>query len=159
MSLPPLKGLKSLNRKLERIAKDAPEAAVKACFAGALVIEGEAKQRCPVDTGMLRGSITSERIPRGAQVGPHTEYAAYVEYGTRHMAAQPPERPLPGIEQERNRIRRQPVRPGHDQKPKRMRPDQRLLGRQVVDGKMRRTVHGRALGSRNPARLAIPARP
>jgi len=89
VSLPPLKGLKSLNRKLERIAKDAPEAAVKACFAGALVIEGEAKQRCPVDTGMLRGSITSERIPRGAQVGPHTEYAAYVEYGTRHMAAQP----------------------------------------------------------------------
>jgi len=89
VSLPPLKGLKSLDRKLASIAKAAPRAAERACLPAALLIEGAAKERCPVNTGMLRESITSARIPRGAQVGPHTDYAAYVEYGTRHMAAQP----------------------------------------------------------------------
>lgn len=100
MSLPPLKGLKSLNRKMERIAKAVPGAAEDACLKGALLIEGEAKQRCPVRTGMLRNSIASERIPRGAQVGPHTEYAAYVEYGTYRMSAQPYMRPAVFIQKD-----------------------------------------------------------
>lgn len=61
-------------------------------------IEGEAKQLCPVDTGALQASISTE-ITRGiqnmvaggslassmfgvsARVAPHQFYAAYVEFG------------------------------------------------------------------------------
>ena len=102
MSLPPLKGLKSLDRKLASIAKAAPRAAERACLPAALLIEGAAKERCPVNTGMLRESITSARIPRGAQVGPHTDYAAYVEYGTRYMRPRP--YMAPAIEAKRDEV-------------------------------------------------------
>lgn len=42
-------------------------------------------------TGTLKRSIRMEIRDGGytAAVGPHTEYAGYVEYGTRHMEAQP----------------------------------------------------------------------
>jgi len=55
-----------------------------------LIIEREAKKRCPVDTGLLRSSITPvvESWASG-YVGTNTEYAPYVEYGTKHAAAQP----------------------------------------------------------------------
>ena len=55
-----------------------------------LLVEGEAKKLCPVDTGLLRASITPviESWAAG-YVGTNTHYAPYVEYGTRKMAAQP----------------------------------------------------------------------
>ena len=55
-----------------------------------LLVEGEAKKRCAVDTGKLRASITPviESWAAG-YVGTNTAYAPYVEYGTRNMAAQP----------------------------------------------------------------------
>ena len=53
---------------------------------GAGVIEGEAKRRCPVDTGRLRASITTETSIDEDQVialvGTNVEYATAVEYGT-----------------------------------------------------------------------------
>lgn len=53
-------------------------------------IEGGAKQRAPVDTGHLRNSIQAQRTGDAeAEVTVGAEYAGYVEYGTRHMAAQP----------------------------------------------------------------------
>ena len=70
----------------------------------AKLVEGEAISRCPVDTGALVSSITSE-VTCGIQnagngsslarslfsvsaiVAPHTEYAAYVEYGTGQRGA------------------------------------------------------------------------
>lgn len=54
-------------------------------------IESAAKKACPVNTGRLRASITHEVSAEGkevvARVGTNVEYAAYVEFGTRHMPA------------------------------------------------------------------------
>ena len=54
-------------------------------------MQQKAQRLVPVDTGTLKRSITLEITDGGmaAEVEPHTEYAAYVEYGTRKMAAQP----------------------------------------------------------------------
>ncbi len=50
------------------------------------LIEQTAKLYCPVDTGDLKDSITSEVTESGStvvgKVGPHMPYADYVEYGT-----------------------------------------------------------------------------
>ena len=50
------------------------------------VIRDSAQEKCPVDTGALRDSITVELNTSGAtvtgKVGPHMFYAEYVEYGT-----------------------------------------------------------------------------
>ena len=50
---------------------------------------------CPKDTSNLANSITLELTDGGctAEVEPHMDYAAYVEYGTRYMSAQPYMRP------------------------------------------------------------------
>jgi HK97 gp10 family phage protein len=58
-----------------------------------VIIQNDARRRCPVDTGRLRSSITVKRSAQGVTVGSNVEYAGYVEYGTRHMAAQPYLRP------------------------------------------------------------------
>ena len=53
---------------------------------GCLRIENEAKRRVPVDTGLLRNSITHEVYERGDEIvgviGTNFDYAPYVEYGT-----------------------------------------------------------------------------
>ena len=76
-------------------------------FAGGLIANGEMKRRAPVDTGQLRGSITTETGSDGGQVysdtGPTAHYAEYVEFGTRFQTAQPYAEPgwqaaLPKIE-------------------------------------------------------------
>lgn len=53
----------------------------------------------PKPTGALKGSISLEFSPDGltAVVGPHVYYAAYVEYGTRRMTAEPYARPAVDI--------------------------------------------------------------
>lgn len=59
----------------------------------AIAVESLAKRLCPVDTGNLRSSITWELGSDGqglyADIGTNVEYAGYVEFGTRFMAAQP----------------------------------------------------------------------
>ena len=56
----------------------------------AMEVERNAKINCPVDTGILRGSISAEeKDPLFFEVGTNVEYAAYVEFGTSRMAAQP----------------------------------------------------------------------
>lgn len=56
-------------------------------------LQGEsfAKRKCPVDTGTLRNSITNtvETDEKAAYIGTNVEYAPYVEFGTKKMAAQP----------------------------------------------------------------------
>lgn len=47
-----------------------------------LQAEGDAKLKCPVDTGNLRGSITHTVRDKTAYIGTNVEYAKYVEYGT-----------------------------------------------------------------------------
>jgi len=70
-------------------------------------IRAGAQTRAPVDTGALKGSITTSTqgnrdFARG-EVGPTVHYAGYVENGTSRMAAQPYLRPatdavVPGYE-------------------------------------------------------------
>lgn len=73
-------------------------------------VTAQAKTLCPVDSGILRSSIMW-RVPGkegghedgkvleakpakdGGLVGSATEYAAYIEFGTRYMHAQPYLRP------------------------------------------------------------------
>lgn len=102
------------NIKLEGIAKldahllnslqlDAVKEAVKVNGAS---LEQKAKAICPVGSpetthkpgyvgGTLRRSIMTEITDNGftSETEPHTEYAGYVEYGTRYMDAQPYMRP------------------------------------------------------------------
>lgn len=53
-------------------------------------IERDAKKSCPVDTGRLRGSITTNIISTySGEVGTNVEYADYVNSGTRYQEAQP----------------------------------------------------------------------
>lgn len=64
-----------------------PETAEKALKRACLIVEADAKRRCPVGkTGILRNSI-EYRIEREWQeyagvVGTNVEYAPYVEFGT-----------------------------------------------------------------------------
>lgn len=48
-------------------------------------VEDWAKATVPVDTGRLRDSIDIEELRRGFRVWMDTEYAVYVEFGTRYM--------------------------------------------------------------------------
>ena len=52
-------------------------------------VADEARAMCPVDTGRLRDSIAVSAGEDGAQISANTDYAAYVEFGTYKMAAQP----------------------------------------------------------------------
>ena len=54
-------------------------------------IAAEARSRAPKDTGYLAGSISSRSLESGktAEVFVEADYAAYVEFGTWKMAAQP----------------------------------------------------------------------
>lgn len=57
-----------------------------AVVASCALIEKTEKQLCPVDTGALQASITTEIDESGktiiGRVGPHMPYAPYVEFGT-----------------------------------------------------------------------------
>lgn len=56
----------------------------------AFQIEQQAKIASPVDTGMLRNSIQTQILDdMTAMVTVGAEYGIYVEFGTRHQAAQP----------------------------------------------------------------------
>lgn len=72
------------------IAKKAHDAVSDIVRKTALDVEGQAKMFVPVDTGVLKNSIDVQMEgDMTAVVAPHTEYAAYVEFGTSRMAAQP----------------------------------------------------------------------
>lgn len=60
-----------------------------------LLAEGYAAEKCPVDTGNLRGSITHGVDAGGnaVYIGTNVEYAPYVELGTSRQEAQPFLRP------------------------------------------------------------------
>ena len=60
-----------------------------AIAAGAETVKEHAQSICPVDTGALRDSIAVSQNGTSAQISANTDYAAYVEFGTSKMAAQP----------------------------------------------------------------------
>lgn len=59
----------------------------------ALYVVGEAKRRCPVDTGYLRGSIGYAIVRTGnrtiLRIYTNVEYAEFVHEGTRRMEGRP----------------------------------------------------------------------
>ena len=74
--------------------KAAMERAIEKGLTGAaLLVEGDAKLRTPVDTGNLRSSLNHTVEPTEATVGTNVEYAPYVEFGTVRQAPQPYLRP------------------------------------------------------------------
>lgn len=95
--------------KLERFEEVLVSELEEALETWVLMVEGTAKQTVPVDTGRLRGSISSEvrragkSIIKGA-IGSGVEYAPFVEMGTSRMDAQPFLRP--SIEAHRDDLRR-----------------------------------------------------
>lgn len=59
-----------------------------------IAVSNQAKMFAPVDTGRLRQSIEHKMIgPLEGEVFTPTEYAPFIEYGTRNMSAQPFMRP------------------------------------------------------------------
>ena len=72
----------NLRRIESQIEKALSQAVRKAAFS----IEAHAKTLAPVDTGVLRNSITTTvESPTKATVGTNVEYAQYQEFGTRHQ--------------------------------------------------------------------------
>lgn len=71
-----------------------------------LFVEGEAKDRCTVDTGNLRASI-DHRVNSdndSVSIGTNVEYAIFVEKGTRFMRDQP--FLTPAVEENKDKIER-----------------------------------------------------
>lgn len=75
-----VEGLDKLLRKLDEIARvEAVQEGLKnACY----IVWASAQDKCPVDDGTLRRSITRSIEYDKGIVGTNTEYASYVEYGT-----------------------------------------------------------------------------
>ena len=75
-----VKGLDRLLGKLDNLQsnKVVKEALTKSC----LIVEAEAKDRCPYDDGQLKQSITSVVDNNIGAVGTNVEYAPYVHQGT-----------------------------------------------------------------------------
>ena len=93
-----IEGLDRVIKSIEQKFGNAEGKLSKGIAKGCKIVEGEAKANCPVSTeatrpggphGELRASITSEVAGTTGVVGTHTEYAAYVEFGTYKMKAQP----------------------------------------------------------------------
>lgn len=88
-----IKGLESLMRKLDSMGGNVLDALDKAVRETALVAQGDARQNAPVDTGALKGSISTE-FDRNAESSTGTvytniEYGLYQEMGTVNMPAHP----------------------------------------------------------------------
>lgn len=72
----------SLDEAKNKMIGDMLNNVTKAC----LLVVGEAKERCPVDEGLLRASITYQVEKNSNEIvgyiGSNLDYAPYVEYGT-----------------------------------------------------------------------------
>lgn len=67
-----IQGLKSLQIKLDNLSQTSIN---NALTKSTLLVEGRAKENCPVDTGQLKNSITSEIHDNVGYVGTNVEYA------------------------------------------------------------------------------------
>lgn len=78
-------------RRLRRVLSGSPAAIDRGAKAYAAAVADLAQQLSPVDTGALRASIHVENgdAPGRYKVVASVPYAAAVEFGTRHAAAQP----------------------------------------------------------------------
>lgn len=83
--------IRVVSNKFPELIRKSPEKAKELVKKAAYEFEARAKVEVPVDTGNLRNSIrtTFENDGMTGIVSTNVEYAIYVEYGTRFMAAQP----------------------------------------------------------------------
>jgi len=87
-----LEGIEDLIRKVKSYQVIKKEAIRIALVRGGLQVELAAKEMCAVDTGRLRGSITTDKryIQKFlVMVGTNVDYGPYVEHGTKKMDARP----------------------------------------------------------------------
>lgn len=87
-----LEGIEDLIRKVRSYQVITKEAIRIALMRNALKVELAAKEMCAVDTGRLRGSITTDKryIQKFlVMVGTNVDYGPYVEFGTKKMDARP----------------------------------------------------------------------
>ena len=87
-----INGIAQLMNRLNRISSTATTEAVMAGIEkGCLRVERDAKIKAPLDTGILRASIT-HKLDAGTLSGTvftNIEYAAVQEFGGQHQDAQP----------------------------------------------------------------------
>jgi HK97 gp10 family phage protein len=91
-------GVESTIKRLQGIIDMGERQLAQAVMAGSLVVNDEAKGRCPYITGNLRRSIHPELVSHSSEraevmVGTDVVYAPYVEMGTARRAAKPYLRP------------------------------------------------------------------
>ena len=75
--------------KLRAIIEQAKPKLEKVVQIAAHTIERKGKQSVPVDTGATKSSIQPEFKGLSARIGPSTEYAMHLEFGTVSMPARP----------------------------------------------------------------------
>lgn len=79
-------GLDSLLKKLGKLGGNVEETLYKSIDRQAKLVQGDAKDLCPVDTGDLRNSIKTETKIKGSKIVgnifTNSDHAAYVEFGT-----------------------------------------------------------------------------
>lgn len=78
------------------------DAIQRALTKSALLVEADAKLNCPVDTGILRSSITHQVYADAAEIGTNMSYGPYVEFGTGLFAAAGDGRKTPWSYQDAN---------------------------------------------------------
>lgn len=82
----------NINKVIDNIEKyrtDVKEKTQQVLAEGGERIQNEAQSRAPVRTGTLRGSIESRTEDMRVEVVATTDYAAFVEFGTRNQEPQP----------------------------------------------------------------------
>ncbi len=79
--------MKITHNRLPEIIGKFPGLASAVIRKTAFDIEADAKEFVPVKSGTLQNSISTEVDEFYATIAPHTDYAAYVEFGTYKMAA------------------------------------------------------------------------
>ncbi len=81
-----IRGMTSLLRKLEQLGGNSKKAVKKGVLKATHLVQGDAKDLCPVDEGQLRNSITAkvEETRKGVagKIGTNVKHAPYVEFGT-----------------------------------------------------------------------------
>lgn len=83
----------NVSGKLAEAPKKIQEGATRGLKQAGGEIWALARELCPVRTGFLRSTIYVATMPMRLDVGARANYAAYVEFGTRRMAARPYIRP------------------------------------------------------------------
>lgn len=89
-----VEGQEQLEQKLKKVSSTIKNNIEQALVNSALIVERDAKIKAPVDTGLMRSTITHSLGNEGtnnpyAEVISPTEYSKYVEFGTSKQAAQP----------------------------------------------------------------------